>query len=437
MVRLALILVAVAASTAACGPRPPEDTSARLAPAAERYVRLVLAMGAHDKDYVDAYYGPPEWRTEVEASPKTLADIRREADSLAAVADAEHRSTRERWSKLRALHLSDQLRALSARCSMLEGAKLSYDEETRALYGAVAPAFPDSLFERALARLDSMLPGRGPLTERFNAYFDRFIIPKDRVPQVYEAALRETRERTKRHLALPDSERFTIEYVKDKPWGAYNWYKGAYYSVIQVNMDLPIYMSGPIAIAAHEGYPGHHVYNILREQRLVRERGWLEFTVYPLFSPESFVGEGAADYGVDLLFPEPERTQFEKQVLFPLAGLDPNEAERFAEVRRLYRSLRGSGIKAARNYLDGVWTAELTIEWLQSHALTTKDEAKQALDFYDQYRSYGINYTIGEEVVREVLRSRGPTTGKAAWTEYANLLTEPVVAWERSRPEKP
>ncbi len=32
----------------------------------ERYVRLVLALGQHDTDYVDAYYGPPEWKQEVD-----------------------------------------------------------------------------------------------------------------------------------------------------------------------------------------------------------------------------------------------------------------------------------------------------------------------------------------------------------------------------------
>ena len=35
---------------------------------AEQYVRLVLAVGQHDADYVDAYYGPPAWRTEAEAA---------------------------------------------------------------------------------------------------------------------------------------------------------------------------------------------------------------------------------------------------------------------------------------------------------------------------------------------------------------------------------
>ena len=33
---------------------------------AERYVKLVLAMGQHDPAYVDAYYGPPEWKAEAE-----------------------------------------------------------------------------------------------------------------------------------------------------------------------------------------------------------------------------------------------------------------------------------------------------------------------------------------------------------------------------------
>jgi hypothetical protein len=42
---------------------------------AERYVRLVLAVGQHDADYVDAYYGPPEWRKQAEAAKIPLAEL--------------------------------------------------------------------------------------------------------------------------------------------------------------------------------------------------------------------------------------------------------------------------------------------------------------------------------------------------------------------------
>src|SRR5687767_4403795 len=49
---------------------------------AERYVKLVLALGVHDADYVDAYYGPAEWRTEAAAAKKPLPEIRAGASAL-------------------------------------------------------------------------------------------------------------------------------------------------------------------------------------------------------------------------------------------------------------------------------------------------------------------------------------------------------------------
>src|SRR6185503_2353828 len=39
-------------------------------PLAERYVRLVLAVGQHDPDFVDAYYGPPAWKQQAEQQGK-------------------------------------------------------------------------------------------------------------------------------------------------------------------------------------------------------------------------------------------------------------------------------------------------------------------------------------------------------------------------------
>jgi hypothetical protein len=55
--------------TTACGdsnerPGQADDNTAgsSMNSIAEQYVRLALAIGQHDPDYVDAYYGPPEWR---------------------------------------------------------------------------------------------------------------------------------------------------------------------------------------------------------------------------------------------------------------------------------------------------------------------------------------------------------------------------------------
>ena len=123
--------------------------------------------------------------------------------------------------------------------------------------------------------------------------------------RVFQAAIDACRARTREHLALPADERFTVEYVTGKSWSGYNWYQGGATSLIQVNTDLPIYIDRAIDLAAHEGYPGHHVYNALLEEHLVRGRGWIEFSVYALFSPQSLIAEGTANFGIDVAFPGP------------------------------------------------------------------------------------------------------------------------------------
>ena len=55
-----------------------------LNPVAERYAHLVLALGQHDPDYVDAFYGPAEWKTQAEKEKKSLDAIGAEAAKLSA-----------------------------------------------------------------------------------------------------------------------------------------------------------------------------------------------------------------------------------------------------------------------------------------------------------------------------------------------------------------
>ena len=195
--------------------------------------------------------------------------------------------------KLRREYLQKQISALAARVRMLKGEKLKFDDESRALYDAVAPTYrqsgsdPDSHFDQIIGQLEAKIPGKGPLWQRYEEWRKPFVIPKEKLDAVFQLAIKECRARTLAHVALPPNESFTVEYVTNKPWGGYNWYKGNFHSVIQVNTDLPIYIDRAVDLAAHEGYPGHHVYNSLLEKNLVRDRGWVEFSVYALFSPQS------------------------------------------------------------------------------------------------------------------------------------------------------
>jgi hypothetical protein len=252
---------------------------------AEQYVKLVLALGQHDADYVDAYYGPPEWKKAAEAAKLDLKVIASKASTLIAEL-GRVRQPADEMARLRLHYLQRQLSALGARVRMLKGERLSFDEESRALYDAVAPTLPESHFQQILNRLETRFPGSGPLVERYDAFRRGFIIPREKLDAVFQRAIQACRERTLQHVTLPPDERFTVEYVTNKSWSGYNWYQGGFHSLIQVNTDLPIYIDRAIDLACHEGYPGHHVYNVLLEKNLVKDRGWVEFTVYPLFSPQ-------------------------------------------------------------------------------------------------------------------------------------------------------
>jgi len=421
---IAAIVILVAASMpAAQRPQPtPMNTIA------ERYVKLVLAVGQHDGDYVDAFYGPPDWKTEAGRQQTPLRNIATAAERL--IADIPNLSEAERRDELVVLrreYLRRQLEALRARVRMLEGATLAFDEESHALYDAVAPTYPESYFEATLKDIDRVLPGQGPLGDRYDAFRQKFIVPSDRLARVFDRAIAECRDRTLRHVRLPQDEHFTVEYVTNKPWSGYNWYQGTYRSLIQVNTDLPVYIDRAIDLACHEGYPGHHAYNALLEKNLARDRGWVEFTVYPLFSPQSLVAEGTANYGIEVAFPGDERLAFERDVLFPAAGLDPSQAAAYSSVRALVDRLAYAGNEAARRYLNGEIDRAAAVTWLARYAMMSPKSAEQRTRFFDTYRSYVINYNLGKDLVKQFVESRGGTATQPSrrWEEFVRLLASP------------
>jgi hypothetical protein len=419
-----LLATAVAAATTVPAA---QSKTVSMAQIAREYVRLVLALGHHDADYVDAYYGPADIKAEADSAKLTIDDIGKTVTTVTEWIKGVPAEGRDELSRLRHQYLLKQLSAVGARVRMLKGERLSFDEESKALYDAVAPTYPDSHFQEVLDRLDKRFPGTGPLVERYDAWRRAFVIPREKLDPVFTAAIAACRERTLKHVTLPPQESFTVEYVTHKSWSGYNWYKGNFTSLIQVNTDLPIYIDRAVDLACHEGYPGHHVYNALLEQHLVKERGWIEFTVYPLFSPQSLIAEGTANFGIEVAFPGKDRIAFEQATLFPLAGLDPARAPEYYEVQALLDDLSYAGNEAARRYLDGRIDRDAAAAWLERYALMPRDRAAQRVRFFDQYRSYVINYNYGKDLVRRFIESRGGTASQPGkrWQEFETLLSSP------------
>lgn len=395
---------------------------------AEQYVRLVLDIGQHDPDFVDAYYGPKEWQEAAKNVKPQLTALKDRTEAIVARLKRVRIPKKNSELTLRKTFLQKQLAAASAKIDMLMGTKYSFNEEAKRLYDAVPPSFSETYFSNIVKDLGKKLPeGPGTINERYQRFRNAFIIPKERLDTVFTAAINECRKRTKRHITLPENERFVVEYVNNKPWSGYNWYQGDARSVIQVNTDLPIFIDRAVDLAAHEGYPGHHVYNVLLESELLKKKGWIEFSIYPLFSPQSLIAEGSANYGIDVVLPAAERLRFEKDMLFPLAGLDPATAERYYEVQGLFGKLAFAGNEAARGYLDGTLSKEQTLRWLTSYAMFDSARAEQRIKFIEKYRSYVINYNLGQDLVRAYVQKKigKDPSEKKRWSVFEQLLSSP------------
>ncbi len=170
------------------------------------------------------------------------------------------------------------------------------------------------------------------------------------------------------------------------------------------------------------------MHNVLIESRLVREREWVEFTVYPLFSPQSLVAEGIATCAASTVFQASERLAFERDVLFPLAGLDPSTATRYAVVNQAAEKLAYAGTEAARQLSDGRMSEADAVAWLERYALHSGPRARQRVRFIQQYRSYAINYTRGHDLVEGWLTRKSGGDRDRRWAALGELMASPRLA---------
>lgn len=386
---------------------------------AERYVKLVLAVGRHDPGFVDAYYGPPAWKAESEkGEPRPLPELLAEARALVTAARRAPASPRQAF-------LDRQLVAVEAYLRRLGGEPMSLAREARLLFDIDPPAVDAGVLERAGAALAALLPGEGETEARMEVFRRRYQVPADRLGTVVDLTLAELRRRTAARVALPAGERFEVAYVGGKPWGAYNWYQGGLASRIEINTDAPLELDRVPGLLAHEGYPGHHVYNALLEDRLVRGKGWVEYTIYPLHSPQSLIAEGTANVGLDIVFPKHERLRFVREVLAPAAGLTGADWELLEKVREAARPLRLASTLAAVALLDDGKPEADALGILAGLGLQGPERAKRGISFIRGYRSYVYTYWVGENLVEAWLAGKPDRVAA-----YFDLLQRPVVPSE-------
>lgn len=387
---------------------------------AEQYVKLSLKVGQHSEYYVDAYYGPDKWHPKLN---KTDLNILYK-DACKLISDIENIIANN--TSHRAYYLCVHIKACATYINQLLGHNLKFADECKALYDVSPPTFDTQYFDVVLKELDNLVPGTGDLNTRMNTFRQEFVIPVDKLDTVFNAAIDEARKRTLKFIDIPANENFNVELVSDQVWSAYNWYKGNSYSLIQLNTDHPIFIDRVIDLAAHEGYPGHHIFNALIEKHLVNENGWMEYSIYNLFSPSSLLAEGSANYGIEVVFPTKERLQFEQSVLFPLANINPEKAKLYYDIQAVLHKLSYVDNMVAQKYLDNEITADEAVKLLMKYALSSEERSKQRLKFIEYNRSYVINYNYGQDLVKDYLADQVKNSSHdELWRVFSELLSEP------------
>ena len=424
-----LFSFAILLSLLSCGPTEKDavNDETQLNALAVQYVRLGLRIGQYDKDFVDAYYGPDSLKPlnpALTVFPKDsflteVSQLSNELSSFHANAN-DTLANRAKW-------ISAQLKAFERRVKLFGGDSASFEVECKELYGVTPPVFDSVHFKKIAQTLNDILPGKGPVNVRLQKLANRFVIPPAKLDTVIQAAIAESRKRTQQHFKLPDSENFNLEFVTDKPWGGYNWYKGNYKSLIQINTDLDILIDDVIDVGSHESYPGHHVYNMMLEKNLYKDKGLVEISLFPLFSPQAFISEGSANYGIALAFPGEEKVQFAREVLLPLAGVDTSGIALYFKALELTEQLNYVTNEVTRGLLNHTMNDAQALYWLKNFYLMDDDKAKKRLRFIRQNRSYVINYNYGKDLVKAYVEGQAGTDMNKRWEAFGWLLSNPVL----------
>jgi hypothetical protein len=408
-----------------CSREPDFINSANLNAIGASYVKLCFALGRYDKDFVDGYFGPDSLKKISLKDTLSLEKIKEYSQILSKSIDSKFSE-----DKIRANHLKSLLLSLTARTDYVSGKKMNFDKESLLIYNCVSPIYSPEYYKNIMLDLEALIPGNGNLTKRWLSFRQQFVIPEKKLDTLFKLAINECKRRTSKHFKLPENDAFKIEFVKGQPWGAYNWYKGNAVSLIQINTDVPITIEKILGYACHEGYPGHHLYHSISDREFYRKKGWVEFSIIPLFSPKAVISEGLANYGIEVCFSQTEKLQFEKNVICKIAGIDPSNLDKYNQILELRRKLRFIGSTIAKRYLDGNLKKNFALDWIKYYEFRSDKEAENSISFIEKYRSYIITYSVGYELAKEYFAANHANDAESKWKLYHQLLYNPTLPYD-------
>ena len=96
------------------------------------------------------------------------------------------------------------------------------------------------------------------------------------------------------------------------------------------------------------------------------------------------------------------------------------------------KQLAGARMTISADYLDGRIDRETAIQLMQKYQLVSRARAEQLITFTDNYRTYVINYGLGEQMARMFVRNKAYRPERR-WKVMERLLSRPTVSTDLYR----
>lgn len=384
------------------------------------FVELAFSIDQYFSGYVDAYYGPQEIPQNLDRRGKIpLKEIEQIALAL-----LNSTSQDDSLSAARKEFLEGEVKAMLTTTRLLQGETLDFIDEVQSLYGVTPTWIDEATFDEAHKALNDLLPGTGPLEDRMKEFRERCKITTEQAtPSIYRLS-DNLQARTRERFNLPAGESCKFEFVKDKPWGAYNWYLGNYQSRIDFNLDSPLHVYNLLHFITHEAYPGHHTEHSIKEQKLYRENDLLEYSILLSNTPAAVISEGIAECALELIFSPEELVKIYQQIIEEtgMSGYDGQLVYEYFHVA-MEPLINVGDNKLLLLHERGASDDEV-IAYGRRYGLSSDKETRRYLKFAKDplWRSYGYNYTLGLKIISKAL-----STTENKEKMFARLLQEPMT----------
>lgn len=382
------------------------------------FLRLMLEVDKHKEGFVDAYFGAPDIAETAKNSPLIpIPELQSQLDDLS--------SSLNDPDSQRQAFVTGMITSAKTILRLASDEPLSFHDEARLIFDIEPELVDEARFDEAQAQLDTLLPGTGTIPERLQAYLRHYEMDSSQLDKTIELALPETRKRTAEFIDLVDGEGFEYSLVKDQVWGAYNWYQGNGQSLIEFNTDVPVNALRILDLCAHEGYPGHHTENMLKEKYLYQDLGRAEHAAVLLYSSSAVIAEGIATTALEIIFPDNQADAYLDDSLFPKIGIDPHPADVRSAISKARKDISYVPYNAAIRHHTGELTADETVQYIMKYADASKDRATRTLNFFTKSgsRSYVLTYNTGYELIEKASKGDKPPL-------FKRLLLEPILPSE-------